>query len=45
MWCQSGTAASLHQMGYSNLQRSSVKEIVASDFGEEFNYNWDEIKK
>jgi len=42
---QSRAAASLYQMGRSYLQRSSVKGSVANDFGEEFNYTWNEIKK
>lgn len=42
---QSGAAASLYQMERSYLQRSSDNGIVTSDFGEEFNYNWDEVKK
>ncbi|EEM80735.1 Oligopeptide transporter, periplasmic-binding protein [Bacillus thuringiensis serovar huazhongensis BGSC 4BD1] len=32
-------------MGRSYLQRSSVKGSIANDFGEEFNYTWNEIKK
>jgi hypothetical protein len=42
---QSRVATSLYQMGRSYLQRSSVKGSVVNDFGEEFNYTWNEIKK
>ncbi|MGA4466509.1 peptide ABC transporter substrate-binding protein [Bacillus bombysepticus] len=42
---QDGAVAPFYQLGRSYLQRSSVKGIVTSDFGGEFNYKWAEIKK
>ncbi|PEU18959.1 MULTISPECIES: peptide ABC transporter substrate-binding protein [unclassified Bacillus (in: firmicutes)] len=37
--------APFYQQGRSYLQRSSIKGIVTSDFGGEFNYKWAEVKK
>ncbi|MBK5491787.1 peptide ABC transporter substrate-binding protein [Bacillus sp. TH13] len=42
---QDAAVAPFYQMGRSYLQRSSVKGIVTTEFGGEFNFKWAEIKK